>query len=50
MPAGSFVDVQFEIPAGCFEPDCDFQITVDANGEIEEFDEANNSAAGKCIG
>jgi hypothetical protein len=50
MPAGSFTDVIFQIPSGCFNPDCSFTITVDANGNIDESMERNNTADGICIG
>jgi len=50
MPAGSFSEVKFEIPPGCFNPDCDFTITVDANTDIEETNENNNTVSGICIG
>lgn len=50
MPAGSFSDVQVQIPSGCFNPDCDFTITVDANSDISESNENNNSEDGHCIG
>jgi CARDB len=50
ISAGGSVDVLFEVPAGCFRPDCSFRITVDSNYQVNEFDEGNNSAAGGCIG
>ena len=50
MPGGSQVDVTVEIPAGCFDPDCSFEITVDSNDAVEEANEANNTEAGICIG
>lgn len=50
MPGGSMTDVSLEIPADCFNPDCDFTITVDANDDIDESRENNNTADGKCIG
>jgi hypothetical protein len=31
-------------------PDCGFMITVDANGDVVEANEANNTASGVCIG
>ncbi|MCL4872234.1 MAG: hypothetical protein KJ063_25015 [Anaerolineae bacterium] len=50
MPSGSFTEVVFVIPSGCFNSDCDFAITVDANGDIDEGIEDNNMADGICIG
>jgi hypothetical protein len=38
------------IPAACFDPDCDFRITVDANNQVNESDEGNNTASGLCRG
>ena len=50
IAAGSSVDVAAAIPSGCFGPDCAFQIVVDANTEVDEFDEGNNVADGACLG
>lgn len=50
IAGGSFADVSVEIPSGCFDADCEFSITVDANDEIIERDEGNNTADGRCIG
>jgi hypothetical protein len=47
---GASVDLEFPIPRGCFDPDCQFRITVDANNEIVESDESNNFASGTCLG
>nr|HMT21887.1 CARDB domain-containing protein [Promineifilum sp.] len=47
---GASVDLAFPIPLGCFDPDCDFRITVDANNNVVESDEGNNSASGTCLG
>lgn len=40
------------IPAGCFDSDCSFKITVDYENVISEGEsgEANNSVIGNCIG
>lgn len=43
-------DLLVDIPSGCFDPDCDFRITVDALNQVEEANEANNTASGTCIG
>ena len=38
------------IPTACFDPDCDFTITVDANAKINETTgEENNVTEGRCI-
>jgi hypothetical protein len=51
LPAGGSVDLLFKVPAGCSSPDCSFNITVDANNQINEAThEANNTANGTCIG
>jgi len=51
MPGGSMSDTgPFLIPAICFNPDCDFTITVDVNNDVEESGENNNSVGGRCIG
>ena len=39
------------IPEDCFAADvCEFQIIVDANNDMVEFDKANNTVSGKCSG
>ncbi|MFQ5569442.1 MAG: CARDB domain-containing protein [Rhodothermales bacterium] len=38
------------IPEGCFNPDCDFEITVDIVNEVQETNEQNNSIQGACVG
>lgn len=51
MPGGSFAEPgPFDIPGGCFNPDCSFVIKVDAGEEVSEFDENNNAEQGICIG
>ena len=51
IPAGASVDLPpVNIPAGCFDPDCDFKITVDSGNQINESNEANNTTNGRCIG
>jgi hypothetical protein len=45
---GSTADVQFAIPPGCFNPDCNFTITVDSRNNIRESDKSNNVANGRC--
>ena len=50
MPGGSMTDVTVPIPSACFNPDCDFAITVDVDNEVEEAVENNNTADGTCIG
>lgn len=50
LTPGASVDLAFPIPPGCFDPDCEFKITVDVNNEVVESDEGNNFASGVCIG
>ena len=50
LAPGAEATACFPIPAGCHNPDCDFQITVDKNGTVIETNELNNKARGKCIG
>ena len=47
---GASADVLFPIPPGCFNPDCEFRITVDANNQVSESNEGNNIAKGICLG
>ena len=48
-PSGT-VEMPVNIPAACWNPDCDFQITVDSNNQVDEANENNNSASSACIG
>lgn len=41
---------QFVPPLGCHDPDCDFTVTVDADEDVVESDEANNVLQDVCIG
>jgi hypothetical protein len=51
IPAGGTVDIgPIGFPAVCFDPDCEFTITVDVNNNVNESNEVNNTAAGRCIG
>ncbi len=52
LPPDTPWDVQFPDPplAACFNPDCDFRITVDSAGQVSESNEANNVVNGRCIG
>ncbi len=51
IPAGASVDLgPLSAPGGCYNPDCEFKITVDSNNQINESNEGNNSANGQCIG
>ena len=47
---GVSVDILVPIPSGCFDPNCEFRITVDANNQVNESDEGNNIAKGICLG
>jgi hypothetical protein len=37
-----------DMPKACFNPNCRFQLTVDANNELMESNEGNNRAEGMC--
>jgi CARDB len=50
LAPGASTDLFVDIPAGCFDPDCEFRITVDALNSVAESNEANNTANGLCIG
>src|SRR5574341_373894 len=51
VPAENSVDlVPVAIPLACFDPDCDFKITVDWRNEVNESGgEGNNEADGRCL-
>jgi subtilase family serine protease len=53
LAPGASVDLFFLIPTSpknCFDPDCEFRITVDAMNQVVESNEANNIASGTCLG
>jgi hypothetical protein len=50
IPAGGAVDLLFKVPASCFDPECEFRIIVDADRQVGESDEGNNTASGSCAG
>ena len=43
-------ELLFDIPPGCADPDCEFRITVDVDGEVVEASESNNTVYGICEG
>jgi CARDB len=47
---GQEILLQAAIPPGCFDPDCEFTITVDAGNVVAESDEGNNIVQGVCPG
>ncbi len=50
LAPGASVELSFPIPPHCFNPDCEFRITVNADGSVVESDVSNNKANGICIG
>jgi hypothetical protein len=50
LSPGASVDLPVAIPAGCFDSDCEFRITVDVNSQVNEANEGNNFASGVCLG
>ena len=50
LAPGASVALSVTIPFGCYDPDCNFRITVDSNNDVSESDEGNNFASGTCIG
>jgi len=50
LNVGETTQVKFIIPYGCYDPDCNFKIKVDATGIVPESDETNNIADGNCRG
>lgn len=51
IPSGQHVMLApVPIPKTCFDPDCDFTITVDSRAQIDEdIGESNNVVDGRCI-
>lgn len=50
ISVGETKSVSFAIPYGCFNPDCNFIITVDSGEDITESSELNNTVNGICHG
>ena len=51
LAVGDSVNLFFTIPVGCFNPDCNFTITVDSNNQVDASSEqGNNTVEGGCIG
>lgn len=50
LDRGQELQLFFNIPAGCFDSDCEFKITIDAMSEVEESNEGNNSYSSTCTG
>ena len=50
LASGASTEVETAIPTGCFDPDCDFTIVVDAADQLRESDEGNNSLSDTFIG
>ena len=42
LAPGQVATLYAAIPAGCYDPDCDFRIAADDGGQIVEIDEYNN--------
>ena len=50
IPGETVIEVNVPIPAGCFNPDCNYQIKIDPDNQVEEPREDNNDQDGNCIG
>jgi subtilase family serine protease len=48
LEAGETVTVLFPMYSGCFDPVCEFEITVDVYDEVDESNELNNTQTGQC--
>jgi len=48
LEAGETVTVLFQLYSGCFDPVCEFEITVDVYDEVDESNELNNTQNGEC--
>lgn len=47
---GGSYEHKIDIPAGCFDPDCGFDITVDPSNYVRESNEVNNISHQNCLG
>jgi hypothetical protein len=50
LTPGESTDLEIPIPRGCFDPDCQFRIAVDADDDVTESDEGNNVVSDLCLG
>jgi hypothetical protein len=50
VEAGRSVTQSVQVPDSCFSPDCDYSITVDADGQVSETDEGDNTVSGTFVG
>jgi subtilase family serine protease len=50
IPLSDSTAVLFDIPRACFQPDCHFRIRVDADHQVNESNEWNNTVEGVCRG
>ena len=50
LAPGATVDLSINIPGSCFNPDCEFKITVDASNGVLESNEGNNTVSDFCLG
>ncbi len=52
VPAGGAPSslLEFAIPVGCFDSDCNFSITVDPDSKTSDMNRQNNTVDGVCIG
>jgi hypothetical protein len=51
VPPGGAVDLPpLPVPGNCFNPNCQFRITVDSASGVYESNATNNSASGVCTG
>jgi hypothetical protein len=51
VPPGAAVDLPpLRVPATCFNPNCQFRITVDSASSVYESNAQNNSVSGTCTG
>ncbi len=48
LEPGETVTVLFQMYSGCFDPVCEFEITVDVYDEVDESNELNNIQNGEC--
>lgn len=47
-PGGSAHLDPLNIPAACFNPECNFTIAVDSGNQVKESNAKNNTASGRC--
>jgi hypothetical protein len=50
IPAGQYTILAVPIPGTCYQPDCGFYFDLDADNQVDEWDDTNNRGSGGFVG